>query len=214
MIINVSGTRLEFRSPDSMLQRLADHEVAEYRFDEVNLAPGDVVVDVGAHRGAVALYLAEQFGARVYAYEPEPENYAELTWAIDANDLGDLVTPHNLAVTADGRDLTIFYGGHSGEAGAFHSPHPSRYFQASSTTVSAIFRTHRIGTCRLLKLDCEGAEHEIITGMGRSLLDRVDHIRGELHMNHVLHAAGHSNDRTAGLTPQAQWQVCPNPIEL
>jgi hypothetical protein len=47
------------------------------------------------------------------------------------------------------------------------------------------------GSCRLLKVDCEGAEHEILSTS--QVLGRVEWFAGEFHINSRLAANGYSN---------------------
>lgn len=47
--------------------------------------------------------------------------------------------------------------------------------------------------CKLLKMDCEGAEHEILPACNS--LGRVDWFSAEFHINRRLEEAGHSCER-------------------
>lgn len=51
--------------------------------------------------------------------------------------------------------------------------------------------------CRLLKMDCEGAEHEILPACNS--LGRVDWFSAEFHINRRLEEAGHKLRAAAGL---------------
>jgi FkbM family methyltransferase len=207
MKLQIGEVGLEFRQVDQMLRQVVPEILGPYAFDEVGLKKGDVVIDVGAHRGAVAMYLARRYGATVYAYEPEPENFGELQWALTANKLTRRIKAYNLAVTADGRKLEIRYGQHSGEHGAWHDGQGSYgAFEASSVTLAEIFRKHRISRVKLLKLDCEGAEHEILATAGR-LLERIEYLRGELHLNQALLQAGYDETTMERFPPErSAWQ--------
>lgn len=188
-------------------------EIAEeYDFDSIPFKPGDVVIDVGAHIGIVSIYLAKRFGVRVYAYEPEPANFASLVMNIGANQAE--VIPRNLAVTADGRSLSFHYGAHSGEGGVWADldarQHKGRAnLDVDSTTVEAILRTNEITRARLLKLDCEGAEHEILAG-SKGWKSQIGYLRGEIHLNARLRDAGYTVDKTLAAFPakRAKWQIC------
>ena len=130
---------------------------------------------------------------RCYAYEPVPENFAALVKNIGANQAE--VLPFNQAVTADGRDLTIYHGTHSGEHGAFIHKPKNGSVDVTSTTLQEIFKENGIKRCRLLKLDCEGAEHEIVANLG-GLHKRIDHVRGEIHLNKALREMGYTVEGT------------------
>jgi FkbM family methyltransferase len=69
--------------------------------------PGDVYVDVGANVGMYAIY-AGVHGARVFAFEPEALNYAELNKNIFVNDLHGQVTAYCAAIS-DQADVSVLH---------------------------------------------------------------------------------------------------------
>src|SRR5882724_2862803 len=78
-----------------------------YDFRDIELAPGDTVVDVGAHIGVVSIYLAQRHPeVRILAYEAVPRVFELLTANLRRNRVHN-VTAFNLAVTGDGRDLEL-----------------------------------------------------------------------------------------------------------
>ena len=169
------------------------------------------MIDVGAHIGIVAIYLAKTYGVRVYSYEPEPKNFASLAMNVGANQAH--VIPRNLAVTADGRDLDFKYGAHSGEGGAFHVQTAKQRrrrgsIPVPSTTIPEIMRENELDEVKLLKLDCEGAEHEILRDSA-DWLPRVAFVRAELHLNDPLKAMGFTNEETMAIVPaeRVAWQI-------
>lgn len=193
----IDGVELRLRDPAS--PRTLGSVVRELRHDEyalrdVRLEPGDVVVDVGAHVGAFACLVAKRHPqARVIAFEPIPENFAALQANLAANGIGN-VTAVNRALSADGRELELVValrensgGGSAQQRDAALPAHQRR--RVPSTTLDEVL-AGLPGRCRLLKIDCEGSEHEILRAS--RLLDRVDHLRGEFHINGRLREEGHS----------------------
>ena len=49
-----------------------------------------------------------------------------------------------------------------------------------------IFKTHKIDKLRLLKIDCEGSEHEILRNTNPEFLKNIQSVRGEFHENKIL----------------------------
>jgi FkbM family methyltransferase len=149
-----------------------------YGLDSMNLRAGDVVVDIGAHIGTVSIYAAKKWpGVRVYSYEPNKDNFARLQRNIEK--MRVRISAHNVAVTGDGREVALF--GDSRDSSGGHSI----YGEGSgplvpSTTLASIFRDNNIERCSLLKVDCEGAEYEVLYAAG-DLLDRVDNLSIEFH---------------------------------
>jgi hypothetical protein len=62
--------------------------------------------------------------------------------------------------------------------------------KVASRTLDQIFSEFGIDRCKLLKIDCEGSEYEIL--YSAKCLNRISNIRGEFHMNKTLAAKGYS----------------------
>lgn len=168
-------------------------EVArEYGLADIELRPGDVVIDIGAHVGAVSVYLAKRHPyATVYAYEPVPSNFASLSRNIAANGLTNLHA-FNLAVTSDGREVKMDTNlrENSGGSGFARGEGGGTVYTVQSITFDGVLEAHRIERCNLLKIDCEGAEHEILRASRN--LHRVDDRLAEFHEDDYYRAQGHT----------------------
>jgi FkbM family methyltransferase len=162
----------------------------EYGLSRIEFERGDIVVDIGAHVGIFAIYLAKRYpDISILAFEPDPVNFSNLLANIGVNGV-DNVIPHRLAVTGDGRPFTLDRPpDNSAAAGGYYAQHEG-YARATadSITLDQIFDRYAIRRCKLLKIDCEGAEHEILPGS--SVLDRVQWLSGEFHINEVLESRG------------------------
>ena len=166
-----------------------------YDFTDIDFQPGDVVVDIGAHVGTVSVWLAKAYPfLRIYSYEPIPPVYERLAHNLVRNDVAN-VTAFNRAVTGDGRDLELVVhlasntGGGTAQVASLDLPGHDRH-QVDSTTLDDIFEEHGIERLKLLKIDCEGSEYEVLLTSQR--LGRIDHVRGEFHENRMLQERGYS----------------------
>jgi biofilm PGA synthesis N-glycosyltransferase PgaC len=139
------------------------------------------IVDIGAHMGSFAIYAAKSCpNARIYCYEPEEQNFNLLKQNIDINGLEGRVTAIQAAVagTQDSRDLAV--GGSL--LNSFHiHPANSRRQRVNCTTLSDIIAGHRLEAIDLLKMNCEGAEYEILEQCSSADFDRIANIRLEYH---------------------------------
>lgn len=200
MILRIAGTTLELDdNPDPFYEQVVHEIENNYKLDDIPFRKGDFVLDIGAHVGLVSIYLAKKHpGITIHAYEPVPENFALLKHHVRLNNTPN-VRPHKLAVTADGRNQEMVRGAHSGGATAFHE-HEREPFIVRSTTVPKILKRYGIKNIRLLKLDCEGAEHEILAH-ANGWLKHVKHIRGELHRVGVAYDARHFSS----VVPDVIW---------
>jgi FkbM family methyltransferase len=135
---------------------------------ERTLRPGDVVVDVGASIGVVAL-LAARLGCRVAAIEAERANYERLCANIALNQLH--IASFHLAI-ADRRGLATLYVFPPGRRG-HHSLAPDDAATAKQavecTTIDDFLAREGIDRVDLLKIDVEGAEPEAFAGAAEAL---------------------------------------------
>lgn len=188
--IIIDGIALDIvDDPQGGVTRAIASEIANiYRLQDIELQPGDVVVDVGAHVGVVSCYLAKKFPqARVWAFEPNPANFERLIRNLDANGCVN-VFAYPDAITSDGRDLEL-RGDHTINTGSYGawSAGPE-VVPVRSRRLYDIWTMEGWGRIALLKLDCEGAEYEILRGLG-SRLDHVTRLVMEVHENDALRAA-------------------------
>jgi hypothetical protein len=56
-------------------------------------------------------------------------------------------------------------------------------------SLAEVFEEHAVKRCDMLKLDCEGAEFEILLTLDRAILERIDSISMEYHDG--VTSAGH-----------------------
>lgn len=139
------------------------------------------VVDVGAFIGDTAVYFASQGAKRVVAFEPVRQLYQYAIDNVKLNHLDNTVEVHNCAV-----------GTKKGEAKFFYDPkHPGgsslddRGFEAviqDVVVVSLADVIRDVGNVELLKLDCEGEEHQLLPHLHETgVINRVQNIVLEVH---------------------------------
>lgn len=143
--------------------------------------PADAnVVDVGAHVGAFAVYAARVPGATVHAFEPSPSAFQVLQENIENNQLNN-VHLHNQAVggarsqrflhVSDVAPLTTLYAEETA----------ARPTEIECVPLDAVLGQMGDAPCDILKMNCEGAEYEILAGASEATLQRIQEIRMEYH---------------------------------
>lgn len=178
----IDGVALDIEDdPQGSVAKIVFREIGrDYEMKNLDLEPGDVVLDIGAQVGIVSIFLTKKYpGIRVMAFEPVPENYQRMLRNIEANGAEGIET-FELAVTGDGRDLALAgdLSTNSGGVGLFGSGKDS--FKVKSISLQEILSGLKGERVKLLKMDCEGAEYEIL-GQANGLLKNIDAIRGEFH---------------------------------
>jgi FkbM family methyltransferase len=151
-----------------------------YVNDFVSIMPNSVVVDVGANIGAFTVFAARR-AKKVFAFEPENENFSLLCANIELNDFRN-VTPLKMAMTAETgkRKFHIAEKQHSGS----HSFLLQRYdkeVEVKTLSIADLIAKKSIKKVNFLKLDCEGSEIEIIKGLSFETAKNIEQISLEFH---------------------------------
>lgn len=200
--------------PEGGVAKIVWREIRHnYDLDSIDFQAGDTVLDLGAQVGLVSLYLGKKHPEiNIIAYEPVPENYQRLVKNLERNGVQN-VTAINKAVTGDGRNiaLTVNLKSNSGGASAFTTPKDDTTITVESVTLTDILARH--DKIKLLKIDTEGAEYEILGALNGDL-SKIEYIRGEFHVNNVLRQFGYDPqvliDRlNAALPGKVKVSVCP-----
>lgn len=141
------------------------------RFIASRLGDGDVFfVDVGANIGYYSLLAAGPVGVggRVVAVEASPPTmFSDLHHNVVVNEHGDRIREVNMAAAAKTGTLTVFTGPRH-NAG-MTTTLSSRGLHAESTVeakpLEEILTFQEITSARLIKIDVEGAEPDVLAGM-------------------------------------------------
>ena len=163
--------------------------------DYGDIPDNSVVIDIGANIGVFSIFAARGKNNAVYSYEPMLENFNLLKENIRINNLGGKVFPFNFGVSAKRETRKLFLGGSpfhsllSVEESPFNVLHgagklPKQEFsEIRCLSLKDIFDENNISVCHLLKMDCEGAEYEILYNAPDQYFKRIKEIRLEYH-NH------------------------------
>ena len=157
----------------------------------------DVVVDIGGHIGLFSVSAAKQARkGKVYTFEPDPENFELLKSNISLNGLEN-VTLVNKAVSFENSKRDFFLCDDNQEAHSFFSQNTLLFKKdkaENKITVDTVsfkdfVKKHKISKIDFLKIDCEGAEYEILYNCPKSILKNVQKISMEYHnINEILDA--------------------------
>jgi FkbM family methyltransferase len=150
-----------------------------------DIPTGGTVIDVGANIGLFSL-LAAQRAARVIAFEPGP-CFEWLARNVEVNHVGKIIQPLNSAMGRDAGTRT-FLVQHEFTSNSFYQT-TGEPVTVACTTLRAAIDEHCGGRCDFLKLDCEGAEFEILLEASDDTLGRIGMIALEVHEGL---AGGHS----------------------
>ena len=134
--------------------------INEYDVDSFKINQNDNVIDVGAHIGLFSL-LVSQFckTGKIFSFEPIRDNFDLFVSNLELNHIQN-VFPFNVGVSKNSGGLNLFLNDDQSAHSIF--PNGSKSIAVDSISLQKIFDEKKISACKLLKLDCEGAEYDII----------------------------------------------------
>jgi FkbM family methyltransferase len=139
------------------------------------LKEGMVAVDVGAHIGYYTLLASSLVGesGKVYAFEPEPQNFSALLGNIVLNGFQN-IKPFQKAVFSHSGKMPLYIGTHSG----MHSLLRVKDTTSEKVVVDMVSldETFKKTKVDLVKVDTQGAELNVLMGM-QKLIKRCDDLK-------------------------------------
>jgi len=142
---------------------------------------GGVFMDVGANVGMYSVFVGVLRQARVFAFEPEAQNYATLCRNIQLNNLGERALAWCAALSDESKfdriylsDTTLGSSCHS--FGAQVDPNlKSKTFPAvqgaCATTIDRLVGEGAMPVPHFIKIDVDGFEHKVVMGAANTLRD-------------------------------------------
>lgn len=134
------------------------------------LLPGDVCVDVGANIGYFTLLASKLVGpeGHVYALEPSTRIHAALRANLELNQVTNVTALRVAAGDVEGK--AFLYEGPAGNRGAT-SLHQAKAVAGAEVAsvgtqrLDSLVRDEHVGRLRLVKIDVEGYEFEVLRGL-------------------------------------------------
>jgi FkbM family methyltransferase len=144
----------------------------------------EVILDIGSNIGASILFFHEQFpAARIYGFEPNPDTFRVLQKnvsslpSVDVFNYGLGAADATIAVPFDGADFSRFMSkDKTAEWSGPLSPTSCQIKHAGD-----VVRNLGLTKVDLIKIDCEGAEYDVLTSLPPDLLHQSKWIVGEMH---------------------------------
>jgi FkbM family methyltransferase len=155
----------------AFLDKLAE----EYMLPRIGFAKGDWVIDCGANIGEVSTWLQRRHaGINVIAVEPEK---LEADCA-DLNVFGGEAQTVRKALWNEETELTFFQKGETADGSVFEIEDYTGKTTIRTIMLDDLLRERGVRHVRLLKLEAEGAEPEILLGAQASL-ENIDFIAAD-----------------------------------
>lgn len=133
------------------------------------------IIDIGAHIGLFALFAASRSPkACVYAFEPEPQNFALLQRNVTDNHLAERVHIFPQGIGREKGTLPLHVAPGRGECNSsYRQTEESYVVTIPVTTLGDVFREQNIQMCDLMKVNCEGEEYNILLSLPDHIFDCI-----------------------------------------
>ena len=176
-----NNIKIKIRTDSTDMMQLGTVWLAEeYKIPKFDINENDIIIDIGAHIGLFSLYASQYCkNGKIYCYEPIKGNYDMLIENLEINKIKNII-PFDYAVTKENRHTKIYLN--SDDSAHSIIPEGKNFVEVKSTTIKSIFDENKIHNCDLLKIDCEGAEYEIIDSIPKEYFLRINKIIIEYHL--------------------------------
>lgn len=173
----ILGNKFEVNLDDYTQRRawLGVFEKREIRFIKQFLRTGDIAIDAGANIGLLTIPMARAVAGtgRVLAFEPIPQNIEHLRRNLHLNNFQNvLVTQTALGDSNDVIFLTDSHSSADKSTGFFHlTEDENQGIAVNQITLESALNNQieQQAPIRLLKIDVEGMEEKVLTGLGEWL---------------------------------------------
>jgi FkbM family methyltransferase len=146
------------------------------------------IIDIVANIGTFSVYIGKKYpSSKLFCYEPDRENFEKLAENLQMNLISNIKIQRK-AVGKENAIIKLFSdeSGKYGTVGSSTMKKGPKEIEVECTTLESILNDNQINSCDLLKLDCEGAEYNILMNTDREIFKKIKLISLEYHniMNH------------------------------
>lgn len=140
------------------------------------------IIDIGANIGTFSIFAAlKNPGAKVIAYEPSKKTFHQFCENISLNKLEENIFPKKQAIGGKNGKLKLYDSGISGQKSIYRTRGEGKYESVEVITLKDVFSKNRINVCDFMKIDCEGAEYDILMNTPKDLFKKIRKISLEFH---------------------------------
>jgi FkbM family methyltransferase len=144
----------------------------------------EVILDIGSNIGASILFFHEQFpAAKIYGFEPHPD-----TFRILQRNIGSIPSVQIFNYGLGASDATVSVPFDGADFSRFMSKDTSADWSGPLTPTACqvmhageVMKNLGVMQADLIKIDCEGAEYDVLTALPEEMLRTAKWIVGEMH---------------------------------
>jgi FkbM family methyltransferase len=164
------------RRYDKGITAKLDALTGEYLLNRIAFDDGDCVIDCGANIGEIGIVL-KRFDRIINIISVEPER--EEAECCDLNVYGGEKRTIRKALWSEVGERILFSKNESGDSSLFEIDDYESSAAIQTTTLATLIEEMNLSKIKLLKLEAEGAEPEILVG-AKEHLDKIEYISADL----------------------------------
>ncbi|MCL5068758.1 MAG: FkbM family methyltransferase [Thaumarchaeota archaeon] len=141
------------------------------------------IVDAGVYNGDSAIFFSINGARQVVGIEPLRENLELARRNIGLNNLGDRIKLVEAALSGSEGFVRFKCYPHLPNAGEINNSDDAtgQTIEVKAVTVGSVMRDFKLPKIDLLKMNCEGAEYDVIESLSKQTANLIDEIRLEFH---------------------------------
>mgnify|MGYP001039418442 CR=1 FL=1 len=149
---------------------------------EFKIKEKDVVIDIGAHIGYFSIYSSiNAKDGKIFAFEPHNKSFEVLKKNLEINQIENVI-PQNLGVTKKSGIGSLYLKKDFAIGNSIYKNTDSDLkIEIKTISLQDIIKNNDLQRINILKLDCEGAEYQILLNLDNQTLQKIDKIVSEMH---------------------------------
>lgn len=153
-----------------------------YKINRKEIETKPVIIDVGAHIGVFSLFLSTfDNESQIYAFEPIPDTYTQLKKNIMINHLEDIINIYPYALSGKSGLIDIYISNEDQNASIYHLDSDVNKIQVESFSLDDFINNSQLSNIDIIKLNCEGAEIDILRNCSDSTWGIINRILISFH---------------------------------
>jgi FkbM family methyltransferase len=177
------GTKCIIRNRSDTVVFLENFFLENYdKEDGFDIKNDETILDIGAHVGYFSIYASKKANnVKIFSFEPSKKSFQVLKNNLKLNNIENIKI-ENIGVRSKSGTSTLYIDkeyeiGNS----MFLNNNNSTKEEVQVISISDIIKKYKIDSIDFLKLDCEGAEYEIILEIPNDVLKSINKIAMEVH---------------------------------
>ncbi|MBC7262139.1 MAG: FkbM family methyltransferase [Chloroflexi bacterium] len=155
------------------------------QYEKASIEIGDdwTIIDIGAGLGDFAVHVAKEHpSTTIYAYEPFPQSFALLQENLCLNQVENVqVFPYAVCAHTGPAPFHIASEAVAHSTASAQQGATSECIEVPAITLDQLFAELQLSKCDYVKMDCEGAEYEILFQTSPKTLQSIHHLCLEYH---------------------------------